>query len=311
MDEEGPVEDFVATSWEEESAGDDAGGEEAKAAAEQERFHRSLLEAKLAYDAVDAALGGAPAAEPAAVAEPEPAVAAEAAAPEPFVPEPVVPKAVLPVEPPEAEMSAETPAAFELAIVPINESTVQFAAGALGAAAGLALGGPMLGAVAAGLFNYLSRKDEDAGPPSSSSSSNAPSAKRIVDAASRTALLGYNFLAQFDKENKVVEATLKLVGKAVDKAKEKAQESDSPAADVLATAESAWGDLASKVEEWNDEYDLVGGAGTVLDGVGAVVETCVDKGLELNDEYKLADRAGGVVKGAVDKVTEKVSVKVQ
>lgn len=285
---------------------------EAKAQ-EQEKFQRSLLKAKLAFDAIDAALGTPKApevAEPApiavvaeepvaVVAEPEPELEPVAvvvsATPEPEIPKPVIPVAVEPPKPKRVVKPTEFTVPREFAIVPINEATVQFTAGALGAAAGFVLGGPVLAAITASVFNYLSRKDED-----KSSGSNT-SAKKIVDAASQTALLAYNFLAQFEKDNKVVDSTFKLMEKVVDKAKE----ADSPAGDALVTLESTLGGIASKVEELNDDYDLVGGAGTVLESVADLVEIGVDKVVELNDEFKLTDRVEGVVKGAVGKVSEK------
>lgn len=283
-----------------------------------------MLEAKLAYDAIDAALATTPAVdvaeeEPAtpveevaavaAVAEPEPApepepavpvpepepvVVAATATPEPEIPKPVIPTPSEPVKPKRVVKPTEFTVPRELAIVPINEATVQFTAGAVGAAAGLVLGGPILAAVSASVCNYLSRKEEDA-------SANTTSAKKIVDTASQTVLLAYNFLAQFEKNNRIFDSTFKLLEKAVDKAKE----ADSPAGDALVAVESTLGGIASKVEELNDDYDLVGGAGTVLESVGDLVEIGVDKAVELNDEYKLTDRVGGVVKGAVEKVTEK------
>jgi hypothetical protein len=43
----------------------------------------------------------------------------------------------------------------------------------------------------------------------------------------------------------------------------------------------------------------------VLNTVGDLVETGVDKVVELNEEYKLSDRVGGIVRGAVDKALDK------
>mmetsp|Transcript_10548 Transcript_10548/g.23373 ORF Transcript_10548/g.23373 Transcript_10548/m.23373 type:complete len:345 (+) Transcript_10548:97-1131(+) len=277
---------------------------------ENEKFQRSLLEAKIAYDAIDAALAATPAvvdvatpaptlvevaavaSEPEQVSEPEPVVVvlAAAATPEPEIPKPVIPE---PVAANQAVEATGFTVPREFAIVPINEATVQFTAGALGAIAGLALGGPILAALSASIFNYLSRKEED--------KSDTTSPKQIVDKAAYMALMAYNSLAQFEKDNKIVDTTLKLAEKVADKAKE----SDSPAGDVLVSLESTLGGIANKVSALNDDYDLVGGAETVLDSVGDLVEIGVDKVVKLNDEYKLTDRVGGVMKGTVEKVTEK------
>ena len=187
----------------------------------------------------------------------------------------------------------------ELALVPINESTVQFTAGTLGAVAGLLLGGgPFLAIFLSATANYLSRKDDDF-QPGKSDVATATSPKRIVDAASQTALLVYNFLAQFERDNKIVDGTLKLFEGAVDKAKQSEESGES-----IIALESTLGGVAKTIEGLNDDFDLVGGAGTVLNSVGDLIETSVDKVVELNKEYKLTERVGGIVKGAVDKAMD-------
>ena len=202
------------------------------------------------------------------------------------------PVATIP-EPIKGKRSTEFTVPRELAIVPINEATVQFTAGTIGGVAGLVVGGPVVAALSATIFNYLSRKDED-----KSSSSTSP--KKIVDTAALTALHFYNFLAQFEKDNKIVDSAFKLMEKVVDKAKE-----SEGAGDVLATLESTLGGVMSKVEELNDDYDLIGGAGTVLGSFGDLLEVGLDKVVEANEEYKFTERVGGVVKNTVEKVTEK------
>lgn len=190
----------------------------------------------------------------------------------------------------------------ELALVPINESTVQFTAGALGATAGLLLGGgPFLAIFLSATANYLSRKDDNI--QSSGKDGNiatATSPKRIVDTASQTVLLIYNFLAQFERDNKIVDGTFKVFEGAVDKAKQNEESGE-----AIVALESTLGGLVTSIGQLNEDYDLVGGAGTILNSVGDLVETGVDKVVELNEEYKLSDRVGGIVKGAVDKAFDK------
>jgi len=187
----------------------------------------------------------------------------------------------------------------ELALVPINESTVQFTAGALGLTAGLVLGGPLLAIFLSATANYLSRKDDEP-QPGKEESATSTSPKRIVDTASQTALLIYNFLAQFERDNKIVDGTFKLIEGAVDKAKQSEE-----GGETIASLENTLGGVAKSVEKLNEDFDLVGGAGTVLNSVGDLVEDSVDKVIDLNDQFKLTERVGGVVKGAVAKVTEK------
>lgn len=210
-------------------------------------------------------------------------------------PQPVAPPPS-PVSPPPAPKAPLPKTSFtvprELAIVPINEASVQFTAGLLGASAGFLLGGPILGAILAATTNYLSRKDDEV--------TKDTSPKKIVDTASQTALLVYNFLAKFEKENKVVDTTFKVLESAVDKAKA----SEGAAGSTLLTVESTLGGVAKKVEELNDDYDFVKGAETVLNSVGDLVEISVDKVVALNEEYKLTERVGGVIKGTVNKLTD-------
>eukprot|EP00985_Skeletonema_marinoi_P004610 scaffold1994_cov156-Skeletonema_marinoi.AAC.7 len=187
----------------------------------------------------------------------------------------------------------------ELALVPINESTVQFTAGALGLTAGLVLGGPLLAIFLSATANYLSRKDDEP-QPGKEESATSTSPKRIVDTASQTALLIYNFLAQFERDNKIVDGTFKLIEGAVDKAKQSEE-----GGETIASLENTLGGVAKSVEKLNEDFDLVGGAGTVLNSVGDLVEDSVDKVIDLNDQFKLTERVGDVVKGAVAKVTEK------
>lgn len=206
----------------------------------------------------------------------------EPVAPPPAPVPPPAPKAPLP------KTSFTVPREF--AVVPVNEATVQFTAGLIGASAGFLLGGPILGAILAAASNYLSRKDDEV--------TQDTSPKKIVDTASQTALLIYNYLAKFEKENKVVDTTLKVLEGVVDKAK--ATETGSP----LLAVESTLGGVAKKVEELNDDYDFIKGAETVLNSMGDLVEISVDKVVSLNEEYKLTDRVGGVIKGSLNKLTD-------
>ena len=210
---------------------------------------------------------------------------------------------VVAAAPSKVESSSTTKSSIprELALVPINESTVQFTAGALGATAGLLLGSPFLAIFLSATANYLSRKDDNI--QSSGNDGNittATSPKRIVDTASQTVLLIYNFLAQFERDNKIVDGTFKVFEGAVDKAKQNEESGE-----AIIALESTLGGLVTTIEQLNEDYDLVGGAGTVLNSVGDLVETGVDKVVELNEEYKLSDRVGGIVKDAVEKALDK------
>ena len=196
------------------------------------------------------------------------------------------PKVVVPV----ANKQAVKQSSGELGIVPINEATIEFTAGLLGGAAGLVLGGPILAAVGASTCNYLSRKDD------ADQSSTTTSPKKVVDTASLAALNVYNLIAQFESDNKILDSTFNFLGNMLDKVK------DTEAGEAVSKVESTLGGVVNKVEELNDEYDLVGGTETLLGAVGGLIEVSVDKVVELNGEYKLSDRVVGAVK---DQVTKK------
>ena len=61
----------------------------------------------------------------------------------------------------EAPASAPAPAPAG-ALVPIKDETVEFTAGIIGGAAGLVIGGPLLGAIGAAAANYVSKMEGDA-----------------------------------------------------------------------------------------------------------------------------------------------------
>ena len=258
-----------------------------KAAQAKERAKKAAEAAMVAKEKAQAKIRER---EAAAAAPSEVAVVEEDKSGEVAPSEPVVAAQV--EEPPPS-----TTASTSTAIVPINESTTQFTAGALGAAAGLLLGGgPFLAIFLSATANYLSRKDDTPSTPEE-----VASPKRIVDKAAQTALLIYNYVAQFEYENQFFDGTVKAIEGAVDKAKQK----EDKTAETITVLESALSDVGKNIEQLNDEYDLVGGAGTVLNSVGDLVEDSVDKVIDLNGQYKLTERVGGVVKGAVAKVTEK------
>jgi len=190
---------------------------------------------------------------------------------------------------PQANKQVVKQSSGELGIVPINEATIEFTAGLLGGTAGLVLGGPILGVVGASTCNYLSRKDD------ANQSSTTTSPKKVVDTASLAALNVYNFVAQFESDNKILDSTFKFVGKMLEKVKE------SEAGETVSKVESTLGGIVNKVEDLNDEYDLVGGTETLLGAVGGLIEVSVDKVVELNGEYKLTERVARAVKDQVNK----------
>lgn len=72
-------------------------------------------------------------------------------------------------------------------------------------------------------------------------------------------------------------------------AKVKASPTANP--ETVAKIKGALATTTTKIEEINDEYDLMGTGMTALDGVGDLVEKAIIMAGELNEEYQLSDRS--------------------
>ena len=72
-------------------------------------------------------------------------------------------------------------------------------------------------------------------------------------------------------------------------AKVKANPNGNP--ETVQKIESALASTTAKIEEINDEYDLVGTGMTALGVIGDLVEKAVVKAGELNEEYQLSSKA--------------------
>jgi len=183
-------------------------------------------------------------------------------------------------------MSDESSAEAGGKIVAIKEETVEFTAGLIGGVAGFVVGGPVLGAVGAAAANYVSKGEDEAG--------------EIIGAVSKSALEIYNYLATLDNKYEVLASAQSSLEGALDKLK--SQEKVDAAA--VEKVESALASTKAKIDEINDEYDLVGSGMTALGVVGDLVEKTVKKVGELNEEYQLTDKAKTALAGAVDKAKE-------
>jgi len=171
-------------------------------------------------------------------------------------------------------------------LVPVKEETVEFAAGLLGGAAGLFLGGPVLALIAAGAANYISKSDGDA--------------SEVVSTVSKSSIEVYNYLVKLDDKYEVLDKAKGSLEDAADKLKSSSNV-DTAALDKV---EKALATTTEKIEEINDEYDLVGAANTALGVVGDLVEKAIKKAGELNEEYALTDKATAALSTAVDKAKE-------
>lgn len=174
------------------------------------------------------------------------------------------------------------PAAKTTAIVPINEETVEFTAGIIGGVVGFSVGGPVLGAIGAAVANYASKTDAEIG--------------EVLSAVSKTSIEIFNYFSKLDSKYEVLDkAKVQLEG-ALDKVK--ANNGDP---ETIKKIEDALSSTTRKIEEINDEYDLVGTGLTALGVVGDLVEKAIIKGGELNEEYQLSSKAVDALKDAVEK----------
>jgi hypothetical protein len=187
------------------------------------------------------------------------------------------------------EAEAEVETKEDVALVAINEDTVEFTAGLIGGAVGLVVGGPVLGAIAAAAANNVARSDVQA--------------SEIVQTVSKSAIEVYNYLTALDAKYEL----LLNAQKSLENSLAKVKESDSVNTETVEKIENALASTKAKIEELNDEYDLVGATSTSLGVVGDLVEKAVKKLGELNEEYKLTDKALTAVEGAVDKAKSKMN----
>ncbi|KAL7539243.1 hypothetical protein ACHAWF_006347 [Thalassiosira exigua] len=186
-----------------------------------------------------------------------------------------------PAPPPEAPPAVKT-----TAIVPINEETVEFTAGLLGGAVGFAIGGPVLGAIGAAAANYASKTDAEAG--------------EILSAVSKTSIEIFNYMSKLDSKYEVLDKAKGQLETALDKVK--SSETANP--ETVEKIEGALSSTNKKINEINDEYDLVGTGMTALGVVGDLVEKAIIKAGELNEEYQLSSKATVALKDAVEKAKE-------
>lgn len=191
-----------------------------------------------------------------------------------------------PPPPPAPKPAPVAPKATGGSLVPIKEETVEFTAGVLGAIAGFAVGGPILAAIAAAAANYASKTEGDVG--------------EIMSAVSKTSLEVFNYLVKLDDKYEILNKAKASLEEAANKLK------SSPNVDpeALDKVEKALATTTSKIEEINEEYDLVGGGVTALGVIGDLVEKAINKAGELNEEYNLTTKAKDALSAAVEKGKE-------
>jgi len=193
------------------------------------------------------------------------------------------PAVAAPVTPPPA------PAAEGGKMIAIKDESVEFTAGVIGAVAGFVLGGPVIGAVGAAAANYVSKQETEV--------------SEVVSAVSKSSLEVYNYLVKLDDKYELLNKTKGSLETALDKLKA----GDNVDPDTVAKVENALAQTTSKINEINEEYDLVGAGMTALGVAGDLVEKAIVKANELNAEYKLTDKALEALSKAVDTAKSKVA----
>lgn len=178
-----------------------------------------------------------------------------------------------------ADMDAAADAGGKL--VAIKEETVEFTAGILGGVAGFAVGGPILGAIGAAAANYAVKTDSDV--------------SEVLTAVSKSSIEVYNYLIKLDTKYEVLSGAQKSLQEALAKAKANGGDDN-----TISKIEDALAKTTAKINEINEEYDLVGAGMTAFGVIGDLVEKAVLKASELNDEYKLTAKAKESITKAVD-----------
>jgi chromosome segregation ATPase len=117
---------------------------------------------------------------------------------------------------------------------------------------------------------------------------------------SKTSLEVFNYLVKLDDKYEILNKAKASLEEAANKLK------SSPNVDpeALDKVEKALATTTSKIEEINEEYDLVGGGVTALGVIGDLVEKAINKAGELNEEYNLTTKAKEALSAAVEKGKE-------
>merc|ERR1719198_2403209 len=173
------------------------------------------------------------------------------------------------------------------ALVPVNEENIGAGASTLGAVAGVAVGGPVVGAVGAAVVNYVSKQDNELSD--------------VARGIGKVALDVFNFATKLNSKYDLTDKAGSAALSAIDKVKEKDAEG------TLDKIEDAIATTTDKLSALNDEYDLVGKGKQVLWVAGDLSEKAIVKGIELNEEYDLVNKAGSAVKDAASKAQQKAA----
>mmetsp|Transcript_28312 Transcript_28312/g.39823 ORF Transcript_28312/g.39823 Transcript_28312/m.39823 type:complete len:780 (-) Transcript_28312:170-2509(-) len=187
-----------------------------------------------------------------------------------------------------------TDSSSSLALIPVNEDTVQFTSGIVGGAIGFAVGGPAVGAIAAAAANYISRKEEG-------------ELHDIVEAVSIKTIAVLNYFGSVEKKYTLLENARAALVATLDRVK------DSKTVDParIEDLETKIVQVTDRMAQLNKDYLLIDTAliaGQVgVRGLGDIVEKVVKTSSDLNDEYLITDRVLEAIRKAADRVKASTS----
>jgi len=185
---------------------------------------------------------------------------------------------------PKMDESTSSTMPSSVALVPVNEATIEFTSGLLGGALGFAVGGPVLAAIVAAATNYVSKNDEG-------------EVSEIVQTVSKSTIQVYNYFAKLDAKYEVVDGARKNLQNTLDDLKN--NEKIDPK--VIEQTEKALEATKARLDDLNKEYDFVNAGSVAFGVVGDLVEKAVNTIGDFNSEYGLTDRAKNSIKDVVAK----------
>lgn len=214
------------------------------------------------------------------------------------LPEPV--EMVMEEPEPEIPVMEETPVISEPpkadtiprahALVPINESTIEFTSGMVGGVAGFALAGPVGSVFGASVFNFLSRQVE--GDLTEAISNTA---KKSIDL--------YNYMAKLDTKYQILARSKKSLSSSIHKIK--SSKNISPEAlEAAKKMELKLAQVAKKIDDINGEYDLSNNFILALDKFGDIVERTVTKSVEFEKKNNVSGKLMQKWSQAIEKALE-------
>lgn len=166
-------------------------------------------------------------------------------------------------------------------LVPLDKVNIENSAAVTGGVLGLVLGGPVFGLIFAAITNYVAKNENEAG--------------EAIRGVGKTVIGSYNFLNKLNAKYGIANK----IGTSIESV---ASSSDS---EVVEKTKTALETATSKIDDLNNEYDLVGKGKELLVAASTLSDAALDKVVDLNKKY---DFVGTAKKTAVD-VIEKVQTK--